>query len=145
MNIRDLFSSPIGCVTLLTAVAACGDATDLPPATPVEIVVESGDEQTGPAGDTLPQPLVVTVLQENGEISLRPIYVELVDGGSAELGSARGSGEGVVLKAPGLGSASVEWILDDDVGTQSIRFFTLMLYGDTVDVLATAEATPPDP
>lgn len=132
-------------LVVLGPAAACEDVTDPPPATPLEIVIESGDEQVGEAGDTLPEPLVAKVIRPDGSISQRGMWVELVDGGGADLGTARGSGEGVVLKSPTLGTISVGWVLSGAVGTQRLRLFALELYGDTVDAFATAEAAAPDP
>lgn len=132
-------------LVVLGSATACEEGTDLPPAIPLEIVIESGDEQVGAAGDTLPEPVVAKVIRPEGLISQRGIWVELVDGGHADLGSVRGSGEGVVLKSPTLGTISVGWVLSDEVGTQRLRFFTLELYGDTVEALATAESTALDP
>lgn len=132
-------------VLALLAAAACDDAVDLPPATALEVVIESGDEQTAAAGDTLPQSVVAKVLQPAGGVSLRGIWVQLVDGGMVELGGARAAGEGAALKSPTLGTISVTWILSEEVGTQRLRFFALELYGDTVEAFATAEATTADP
>lgn len=129
-------------ILMLASVGACDDATDLPPATPLEVVIESGDEQIAEAGDTLPEPVVATVLRPDGEVSLRSIWVELRGGGALDLGGIRGSGDHVVLRSKTLGTISVEWALSENVGTQRLRFFTLELYGDTVEAFATAEATP---
>lgn len=62
-----------------------------------------------------------------------------------DLGGARASGEGAVLRSRTLGTVSVEWTLDEEAGTQRLRFFTLELYGDTVEAFATAEALPAVP
>lgn len=132
-------------VLVLLPVAACDDGVDLPPATPLEVVIESGDDQTAAAGDTLPLGVVAKVLRPDGEVSLRGIWVELVGEGTVELGGARATGEGAALKSPTLGTISVTWILGEEVGSQRLRFFTLELYGDTVEALATAEATTADP
>lgn len=132
-------------VLLLVPAVGCDDAVDLPAATPLEIVIESGDGQVAPAGDTLPQSVVAKVLGPDGAVNLRGIWVELVDGGSVDLGGLRGSGQGVVLRSPTSGTVAVEWVLSEEVGTQTLRFFALELYGDTVEARASAEATTPDP
>lgn len=125
---------------ILVSAAACGDVTDPPPATPLEIVVESGDEQAAEVGDTLPEPVVATVFLPDGRMSQRSIWVHLVDGGHVDLGGARASGEGAVLRSRTSGTVSVEWTLAEEAGTQRLQFFTLELYGGTVEAFATAEA-----
>jgi hypothetical protein len=133
-------------VLVVLPLASCGDGVDLPPATPLEVVIESGDAQIAEVGDTLPQPVIAQVFEPGGRLSLRGIWVQLVDGGGAVVGNfGSGSGEGAILGSPTLGTISVQWILTDEAGPQRLRFFALALYGDTVEAFATAEATTPEP
>lgn len=127
----------LGVLSSLTM--ACDDATGVPPSWPFEVVIESGDGQVAAAGDTLPEPVVARLVRPDGTTRLRHVQVELVDGGFADLGATRGAGEGTVLGSSTLGTASVTWVLPEEVGTQRLRFFALKLNGDTVEGFATAE------
>lgn len=123
---------------------ACDDATGVPPFRPFEVVIESGDAQIAAAGDTLPEPVVARLVRPDGTTRLRKVQIQLVDGGYADAGATRGSGEGTVLSSSPLGMASVTWALPEDVGTHRLRFFAVQLNGDTVEGFATAEAEAPD-
>lgn len=130
----------LGLVSAL--VTACDDPVG-PISWPFEVVIESGDDQVAAVGDTLPEPVVARLVRPDGTTRLRPVEVELVDGGFADLGVTRGSGEGTILGSGTPGMASVTWVLPDEVGTHRLRFYAVQLNGDTVEGFATAEARAP--
>ena len=125
---------------LVTAVA-CGGPTELSPIT--EVVVESGDQQTGVAGQPLAQPIVVRVIREDGSAAVWVKYVQLVSDGELELGGARGGGPGVTITAPSDDQTSIVWTLGSEVGEQRLRIFAVPSRGDTIEAFATATAQAP--
>jgi hypothetical protein len=92
----------------------CGDGVGLPDeGVPTEIKAFSGDDQTGPAGGTLAQPVVVQVTDRSG----RPVA-------SQSVAFAPTSGSGSVTPASvttdNQGKASTAWTLGPAAGPQSL-------------------------
>jgi hypothetical protein len=92
----------------------CGDGVGLPDeGVPTEIKAFSGDDQTGPAGGTLAQPVVVRVTDRSG----RPVANQSV-------AFAPASGSGSVTPASATtdnqGKASTAWTLGAAAGAQSL-------------------------
>ena len=107
------------------------------------IDIESGNGQSAQAGTTLSSPVVAQVYREDGTEALFVLWVEMPGEGTLDLGGARGSGSGVLLQSPDMGTASVTWTLGNAPGPQQLRFFAVRAPGDTVEAIATAEALAP--
>jgi hypothetical protein len=111
---------------------------------PIErIVIESGDGQTGTAGEVLASPVTAQVFREDGSPAEFVLWVELVDPGTIDLAGSRASGQGTTVRTPDLGTATVLWTLGDDTGEQVLRFYVVPSMGDTISITTTAIATAP--
>ena len=113
----------------------CGDGVGLPDeGVPSDIKAFSGDDQTGPAGGTLAQPVVVRVTDRSG----RPVANQ-----SVAFAPATGSGSVTPASATtdNQGKASTAWTLGAAAGAQSL---TARAQGgdapDGLDVALTAHA-----
>ena len=113
----------------------CGDGVGLPDeGVPSDIKAFSGDDQTGPAGGTLTQPIVVRVTDRSG----RPVANQ-----SVAFAPATGSGSVTPASATtdNQGKASTAWTLGNAAGAQSL---TARAQGgdapDGLDVALTAHA-----
>ncbi len=104
-----LYPAPFICSLLLCSaglwcLASCGDGTSPEPSTPVQVEILSGDSQSGPTGEELPEAVRVRVRDRTGNplpgavVSFRVT----VGGGSVSAGSVPADEEGV---------ASVRWTL----------------------------------
>ena len=121
---------------LLAAVPACLDGGGSPTATagPVDlqIAIAGGDDQRGPVGTSLSEPLVVRVT--DGRQAMRDVSVawEVVEG-EGQLSLKRGG------RTDGQGLAAAVLFLGDQAGEH--RISAALEDGDRV--LFTARATPP--
>jgi len=88
----------------LAALAACGDAEDKPAVPPRLLQRVSGNGQTGPAGEPLPEPVFVRVVDPQGVP---------VPGMPVSFAAAAGGGRPSALTAvtDGSGRASADWTL----------------------------------
>lgn len=100
---------------LVVAAAGCGGTNAFaPPDNRVQsLVVVSGDGQAAPAGTTLPDPVIVMALDEEGAplpgVTLRA--------------SAPGRIEPAVVRTGPGGEAAFRWTLPDEVGPHEARIF----------------------
>ncbi|HEV3051430.1 MAG TPA: Ig-like domain-containing protein, partial [Longimicrobium sp.] len=104
------FSDPkhllLACTLLLGALGACDLSIDPPQA--AHLVVVSGDQQTGPAGSTLPQPLVVRAEDP---------WQQPVKNAEVTFTAPGGSFQPATVRTDAQGLASVTWTLPTTPGT----------------------------
>ena len=111
------FASSIGPL-LAALLAGCSGDVVLPDegeAASLELV--SGDEQLGPAGTTLPLPVIVRVLDTRD----RPVANHDV---TFSIGSGGGSVAPATVKSDAAGQASANWILGPNSGSHLLRVQT---------------------
>lgn len=100
-------------VPVLLPLAACsGDAASVPgPRAPASMVVVSGDGQTGPVGEKLPQPLVVRVLDAGGNpLPGQVVNFRVASGRGADIfaGAAMSDAQGLAADRWTLGTLAGE-------------------------------------
>ena len=118
-------------VALLLAATAlrCGGDDPVDPPTPTTIEMASGDGQSGPVSQPLPDPLVVRVLDESGDPVAGVAVAWAAGDGSVSAGS-------VPTDANGL--SSVQWVLGTGAGEQAATATVSGLEGSPVTFTATA-------
>ncbi len=111
---RRRFAFSIG--TLLAAlVAGCSGDVVLPDeGEAADLQIVSGDEQLGPAGNTLPQQVVVRVLDTRE----RPVANQDV---TFTIGSGGGTVEPATVKSDAMGQAAASWTLGPNAGGHLLR------------------------
>lgn len=111
---------------------------------PSNIDYVSGNDQTGDAGEPLPQPLVVKVTKEDGSpFSNFPVTFQVLQGGGAV---RQGSGTGetqLAVNSDVNGEARVTWILGGDVGANQLEARAPGLVGSPITFNATGVTGPP--
>jgi hypothetical protein len=120
------------CLAFL-ALAVCGCSESTVPAGPgPHLTLLSGNGQVGPAGDTLPEPLVLRLADDEG----RPVAGATITWTSPDP-AGRFVPEVAVTDAGGL--VRVRWVLGVPSGTQSARA-TVTAWDDALTVNAVAAA-----
>jgi Bacterial Ig domain/Bacterial Ig-like domain (group 1) len=107
---------PIG-LLLAVSVAACGDVTLPEEGEPAKLEVISGNQQQGPAGSVLPDPLVVRVTDSRS----RPVASQDV---AFSVESGGGSVTPATVQTDANGQAAAEWTLGSSTGNQLLRVRT---------------------
>ncbi len=111
-HLRATYALLLACVSI-TVVACDSDATVAPDDTPASLLIEGGDNQITTAGQVLPQPLTVRVLDTNG-IPLSGVSVRFVaeDGGTTDP---------AIVTTGADGRASSRWTLGPAVARGETR------------------------
>src|SRR6476661_9935840 len=111
------------------SVLRCGDNVG-PPPTGGSVVMDSGDKQSGPAGQALPQPLVVVVTDESGAPTSGVAVQWSPQGG--------GSVSKTSVTTGSDGRATVQRVLGPDLGQQTTTATVGGFTGSPVTFVATA-------
>lgn len=99
-------------VFLIVFLSSCGDGDPTAPADQVTARIVAGAQQEGTAGRELPEPLVVEVLNRDGDpLAGQPVHWSTSDGGSLEPSVSTTGADG---------RASARWTLGPEVGTQRV-------------------------
>lgn len=115
---------------LLVGPGACDQPTDGGGGEPASLVVVSGDDQTGRAGQALPAPVVFELRDGDGQpVASRAVSFTIRSGG--------GRVDPMNASTGADGRASTTWTLGDAVGTQQLQAAAA---GLTATARATAEA-----
>lgn len=113
---------------LALSVLRCGENVE--PTTPTDIAPVSGNDQTGPVGQVLPDPLVVRVTDANDNaVPGQTVEWAVQGGGSVSSGSVRTNSDGL---------ASVDRILGPTPGQQTTTATVAGLQGSPVTFVSTA-------
>ncbi len=137
MNRRSRISSRLGLLLLVATTLRCGDGGTVDPPEAARIELIAGNEQVGPVGTTLPDPLVVRVTDEDGG-AVEGVAVQWAaqGGGSVSDGSVETGADG---------RASVEYTLGPTAGDETVTATVSGLEGSPVTFSATATEESTDP
>ena len=123
-------------VASLFLLGACGDKVELVnviPRVATQLVVVSGDQQTGVAGAALANPIVVSVLDQNGNAVAGATVTWTIIGASGSVSSPTSTSNAA-------GEASVVWTLGTTAGADSLQ--ASLPNGANVILTATGTAGP---
>jgi hypothetical protein len=129
-------------VTLLSAacvlLAACDDPAVTGPIGPVQLSVVSGDGQTGPAGQQLPDPLVVRVEDSRGKgVRGQIVNFRVVEGGgSVFAGASITNKDGIAQEKWTLGMTGPQQVAARAVDTETGEELTFAVFDATVVAVA---------
>jgi hypothetical protein len=112
-------------LAVMLLAAACGDDPTTPPAEPSELRIESGDQQSGPVAEVLPQPLLVRVVDATGSplAGVAVSWQVTAGGGSLEASSTSTGADGRAENWWTLGTAAGEQLASAGLtGVENVEF-----------------------